>query len=51
MATQSFRQSDGSFKPVLGFLERTTALANSGDPDANRRSRLAVSDELLDEID
>ena len=51
MATQSFRQSDGSFKPVLGFLAPTTALADSGDPEANRRSRLAVSDELLDEIE
>lgn len=51
MATQSFRQSDGSFKPALGFLDPTTALADSGDPEANRRSRLAASDELLDEIE
>src|SRR5439155_7718454 len=51
MATQSFRQSDGSFKPALGFLEPTTALADSSDPEAHRRSRLAASDELLDEIE
>ena len=48
MATQSFHQSDGSFKPVLGFL---ALLADSGGPEANRRSRLAASDELLDEIE
>ena len=51
MATQSFRQSDGSFKPVLGFLSPTAAFADSGDPEADRRSRLAASDELLDEIE
>jgi hypothetical protein len=51
MATQSFRQSDGSFKPVLGSPAPFTALANSSDQEAHRRSRLAASDELLDEIE
>jgi hypothetical protein len=51
MATQSFRHSDGSFKPVLGFLPPTTAFADSGDPEADRRKRLAASDELLDEVE
>ena len=51
MATQSFRQSDGSFKPVRRFLPPTGAFADSGDPEADRRSRLAASDELLDEIE
>ena len=50
MATQSFRQS-AAFRPVLGFLAPTAALADSGDPEADRRSRLAASDELLDEIE
>src|SRR5258708_19829333 len=51
MAPQSFRQSDGSFKPVLGSLPPTTTFADSGDPEADRRRRLAASDELLDEIE
>ena len=51
MATQSFRQSDGSFEPVLGFLAPTAGIGDPHHADARRREQLAASDALLDEIE
>ena len=51
MATQSFRQSDGSFKPVPQSLAPTGGLSDPSNTDALRRGRLAASDELLKEIE
>jgi len=51
MATQFFRQSDGSFEPVRESLQPTVALGYASDAEAGRRRNLAVSDELLNEIE
>jgi hypothetical protein len=51
MAIQSFRQSDGSFTPVLALAIPTAALGDPSHPDAHRRDQFAASDALLDEIE
>lgn len=51
MATQSFRQFDGSQKSGLEFVRSTFALVDQADGDVHRRISLQTSDLLLDEIE
>jgi hypothetical protein len=51
MATQFFRQSDGSFEPIRESLQPSPSLGNPSGLEAARRRNLALSDELLNEIE
>ena len=51
MATQFFRQSDGSFEPVRESLQPSGSFGDPSGAEAGRRRNLALSDELLNEIE
>src|SRR5260370_21559062 len=51
MATQFFRQSDGSFEPVRESRQPSGSFGDPTGAEAGRRLNLALSDELLNEIE
>jgi len=51
MATQFFRQSDGSFEPIRESLQPSPSFGDPSGPEAARRRNLALSDELLNDIE